>query len=98
MNEPRAPPSSAAPANALSTQWAMNMPRTPSCLYCLIPRSTSALVQFGLSMNSLQLKRSDDSIPMITASLPCLITCLASLGLRTIRNQPLPGPPLCAST
>ena len=38
------------------------------------------------------------SIPITTASLPSLITSRASNGLRTIRYQPSPGPPACAST
>ena len=37
------------------------------------------------------------SMPMITASLPWLITLRACHGLVTMRYQPLPGPPYCAS-
>ena len=37
------------------------------------------------------------SMPMITASLPSLMTFRASKGLVTMRYQPLPGPPYCAS-
>ena len=36
-------------------------------------------------------------MPSTTASLPLVITLRASNGFSTIRNQPLPGPPDCAS-
>ncbi len=38
------------------------------------------------------------SMPITTASLPALITWRAWSGVVTMRYQPLPGPPLCAST
>jgi hypothetical protein len=39
----------------------------------------------------------DTSTPSTTASLPCSITARACAGSVTIRNQPCPGPPCCAS-
>ena len=38
------------------------------------------------------------SMPITTASLPWLITLRACSGVVTMRYQPLPGPPFCAST
>ena len=49
MKVPFVPPSSAAPANPLSTQWAMNVLRTPSLRRRAIPRSTSSRVQSARS-------------------------------------------------
>ena len=52
----------------------------------------------GTPSFSVQPNGTEVSMPMTTASLPALITLRASSGLRTIRYQPLPGPPYCAST
>ena len=38
------------------------------------------------------------SMPITTASLPALMTRRAEVGVVTMRYQPLPGPPYCAST
>ena len=95
MKTPLVPPSSADPAKALSTQWAMNRVLTPSRRIFARPASTSARSQ---PAGSEQPKRFEDSTPTTTASLPCSITRRAWRGLRTSRNQPLPGPPLWAST
>ena len=38
------------------------------------------------------------SMPITTASLPALMTLRAWSGVVTMRYQPWPGPPFCAST
>ncbi len=57
----------------------------------------SALPHCAMSRICLQPKGSDVSTPRTTASLPCLITSRACALSVTIRNQPLPVPPYCAS-
>ena len=98
MKAPLASASSAEPANALLIQCAMNIVRTPRRWNWPRRRSTWAAVQAGLPMDSLHPSGSEDSMPMITASLPCAMTRRACAGSSTMRNQPLPGPPLWRST
>ena len=57
----------------------------------------SAASHSARSLESPQPNSRDASMPSTTASLPSLITWRASNGSVTIRNQPLPGPPLWAS-
>ena len=63
-----------------------------------MPPSMAARSQFGCPLRSLQPNGSEDSTPMITASLPRSITRRAAAGPYTSRNQPRPRPPLWAST
>src|SRR3954452_5369244 len=95
MKLPLAPPSSAAPASALSTQCAMKIVRTPICFSRAMPRSMSARSQFGCPCDSLQPNGLDVSIPIITASRPRLIALAAARGPYQSRNPPPapPGPP-----
>ena len=60
-------------------------------------RSICAAVHSGLSSWTPQSNSLETSIPSTTASLPWLATRRAWDGVVTIRNQPLPGPPFCAS-
>ena len=46
----------------------------------------------------LQPKSVSTSIPSTTASLPAAVTWRACAGVVTMRYQPCPGPPYCAST
>src|SRR3954471_21257545 len=80
MKVPLSPPSSAAPASALSVQCATNIVRTPILRSRAIPLSMSARVQFGCPWVSLQPNGFDDSRPISTASLPRSIARRAAPG------------------
>ena len=63
-----------------------------------MPRLIWAFEHGVLPEATLHPNRSEDSIPMITASFPAAITRRACAGLSTIRNHPRPVPPAWAST
>ena len=93
-----APLSKWVPPSALSNLWTGKAERTPSAWNSSSCWSIWAVVHLGGSRNWPQPNGSDVSIPSTIASLPSLITRRAWVGLRTIRSQPLPGPPFWAST
>ena len=93
------PSSPATPDSALSNLLTSSICETPIFWTWSSCRSIDALVQegSGIPFFIVQPNSTLVSMPMTTASLPWLMTCRAWNGLVTMRYQPLPGPPYCAS-
>ncbi len=96
---PVCPLSPATPDSALSNLLTSSIWETPILRTWVSCLSMDASVQDGSGMSSFMVQPNSTlvSMPMTTASLPWLITRRAWNGSVTMRYQPLPGPPYCAS-
>ncbi len=91
------PSSPVMPDSALSNLLTISICRTPMRCARASALSIESASHCGTLALTVQPKGIEVSMPMITASLPWLMTRRASHGLVTMRYHPLPGPPYCAS-
>ena len=97
VSVPVVPASPATPVKALSNLLVSSIWLTPSRFISASSASICSSVQVGRPSWTLHPSGTDVSMPITTASLPWLMTFRASNGLVTMRYQPRPGPPYCAS-